>query len=387
MPFSIEEHLDRLKDFRHHIHSIAEVSGQEEQTAQYITDFLAETDPDELRTGIGGNGIIATYDGDVDGPHLLIRCELDALPIPDEIDSEYKSETDNVGHKCGHDGHMAMLCGLSLYLAEEPPESGKVSLLFQPSEETGEGAERVLKDKQFGELDFDYCFALHNLPGFKKHRIIVRQEVFAAASVGLIVRLKGSTSHAAHPEQGRSPAMAMAQTVQAFSAVPQFYSSLEDEAKVTVIQAHLGERAFGTSPGKATVMTTLRTYDDQVLETLKEKCVQIAKGHADTYDLDIDLEWVEEFPVTQNHQEATDLICEVADKLDLEMHHKKTPFSWSEDFGHFTKNIPGAMFGLGIGEDHAALHAESYDFEDEVIPTGVSMFMQIVKELTDSDRK
>src|SRR6056297_1068244 len=112
MPFSIEENLDRLKDLRHHIHSIAEVSGKEKQTAQYITDFISETDPDELLTGVGGNGILATYSGDGDGPHLLMRCELDALPIPDEIDSDYKSGSDDVGHKCGHDGHMAMLCGL-----------------------------------------------------------------------------------------------------------------------------------------------------------------------------------------------------------------------------------------------------------------------------------
>lgn len=389
MPFSIEEHFDELKDLRHHIHSIAEVSDNEEQTAQYITDFLKKTEPDELQTGIGGHGILATYkgEGEGDGPHVLVRCELDALPIPDEIDKEYKSGTEDVGHKCGHDGHMAMLCGLALYLAEESPETGKVSLLFQPAEETGEGAARVLDDQQFGELNFDYCFALHNLPGFKKHLIIVRQEVFAAASVGLIVRFRGATAHAAHPEQGRSPAMAMAQTVQAFSAVPQFYSSLEEETKVTVIQSHLGERAFGTSPGQATVMATLRTYDDEVLQTLKEKCIRIANGHAETYDLEVDLEWVEPFPATENHDEAVELICDVADKLDLEVHHKKTPFSWSEDFGRFTKEITGAMFGLGIGEDHAALHAESYDFEDEVIPTGVSMFMQIVKELTDSDTK
>lgn len=382
MPFNIDQHLQELTDLRHHLHAKAEVSNEEQQTSSLIADFLQKTDPDHLKTRVAGNGILATYEGANEGTHVLIRCELDALPIPDPNEVEYQSQTEGVGHKCGHDGHMAMVCGVAKLLQDHPLESGKVTLLFQPAEETGEGAKRVIEDSQFQQLEPDYCFALHNLPGFKKHQIVVRDDVFAAASVGLIVNFKGSTAHAAHPEQGRSPALAMAQTVQAFSSVPQFYSPLEKAAKVTVINASLGERAFGTSPGDAAVMATLRTYDEQLLHHLKEKCLQIAERTAQTYQLSVDHEWVEPFPATVNTEEGTTIVTKAAETLNLEINKKNSPFSWSEDFGHFTKSINGAMFGLGAGEQQPALHSGDYDFPDEVIATGVSMFMQILNEVT-----
>lgn len=382
MPFNIDRHLDELTELRHRLHAMAEVSGEEQQTSEHIADFLESTDPDQLQTGIGGNGILATYESGSEGPHILVRCELDALPISDDLEAEYRSETDGVGHKCGHDGHMAMICGVAKLLQQEPLKSGKVTLLFQPAEETGEGAKRIIEDEHFQELDLDYCFALHNLPGFEKHQIVLRKEVFAAASVGLIVDFQGNTAHAAHPEEGKSPALAMAQTVQAFSSAPQFYSPLEKAAKVTVINANLGERAFGTSPGRATVMATLRTYDGDLLERLKEKCLEIAERTAETYELSVDHEWVEPFPATINSESGYKLVKTAAEKLEYDIHEKSSPFSWSEDFGHFTAEIPGAMFGLGIGKDHPALHAEAYDFEDEVIPNGVSMFMQIINEIS-----
>ena len=381
MPFNIEQHLDELVTLRHRLHTTAEVSDEEHQTSELIAEFLRSTSPDQLQTGIGGRGILATYNGRDDGPHLLIRCELDALPITDDIETDYRSETEGVGHKCGHDGHMTIVCGVAKLLQEESLSVGKVTLLFQPAEETGEGAKRVIEDPAFQDLNPDYCFALHNLPGFEKHQIIVRKNVFAAASVGLIVNFQGSTAHAAHPEEGKSPALAMAQTVQAFSSAPQFYSPLEKAAKVTVINASLGERAFGTSPGRATVMATLRTYEGDLLEKLKEKCLDIARETAQTYELSMDYEWVEPFPATTNSDDGYKIVETAAEKLGYEICEKSSPFSWSEDFGHFTGSMSGAMFGLGIGRDHPALHAEAYDFEDDVIPTGILMFMEIINEV------
>jgi amidohydrolase len=381
MPFNTDQHFKELTELRHRLHAMAEVSGEEQETSKYIADFLKTTDPDRLKTGIGGNGILVMYEGKKKGPHVVIRCELDALPIHDAVDVEYQSKTKGVGHKCGHDGHMAILCGMAKLLQQEPPESGTVTLLFQPAEETGEGARRVIEDPQFQQISPDFCFALHNLPGFEKHHIVLRKEVFAAASVGLIVNLKGTTAHASHPEQGKSPALAMAQIVQAFSSAPQFYTPLEKAAKVTIINATLGERAFGTSPGGATVMATLRTFDEKLLSELKEKCLRIAQRTADTYELSSDFEWVEPFPATVNTAEGYDIIKSAAEKLDFDIHHKSSPFSWSEDFGHFTNQINGGMFGLGIGKNHSSLHAEEYDFPDDVIPTGIVMFEQIINEV------
>ena len=381
--FNIETHLPELKKLRHRLHASAEVSGEEQQTAKIIADFLSDTNPDELQTNVGGQGLMATYESKEPGPHLLIRCELDGLPISDNIEADYQSKKDGVGHKCGHDGHMAIVAGVAKLLGKQRPRAGKVTLLFQPAEETGEGAQRVINDSKFAGLAPDYFFALHNLPGFQKHQIVVKNDTFAAASVGLIVRFDGATAHAAHPEEGNSPALAVAQTIQSFSAAPQFQVPLEKSAKVTVIHAALGERAFGTSPGEGTVMATLRTYDDQLLRKLKDHCIQIAEGYADTFNLGIDVEWVEEFPATVNNIEAVQIIEAAAGKVGSGIHHKEEPFSWSEDFGHFTSKYKGAMFGLGAGENHPALHAQTYDFPDEIMTTGISMFIQIINEAID----
>lgn len=380
-----EEDINRLVELRHRLHSIAEVSGKEAKTVDYVQAFLKDTGPDKLRSGIGGHGLVATYKGEEEGPSVLIRCELDALPIPDENDVEYASETEGVGHKCGHDGHMAILCGAALQLKKQKPGRGRVHLLFQPAEETGQGAGRMLEDDGFSGINPDYVCALHNLPGYKKHQIVVRPGVFAAASTGFIARFKGATSHAAHPEEGRSPALAMAQLVEALSAVPQYYSALDQSAKVTVIHATLGERAFGTSPGKAQVMATLRTYDNDLLDMLKTKAEAIAKGLAQTYELEVETEWVESFSVTSNDEGVTETIREAARLLELDVFEKPEPFSWSEDFGQFTQAYTGAMFGLGAGKEQPALHASGYDFPDEIIETGVNMFMSIIEQLTMSN--
>ncbi|MGK7371752.1 MAG: M20/M25/M40 family metallo-hydrolase, partial [Candidatus Halalkalibacterium sp. M3_1C_030] len=175
--------IEALTELRHHLHSIAELSGKEEQTAGKITEFLNATNPDKLIRRLGGHGILATYKGEKEGPTILIRCELDALPIPEENDFDYLSKNENTGHKCGHDGHMAMVCGLAQLLGNNKPKSGEVMLLFQPAEETGQGAQRVLSDEKFSNINPDWVFALHNLPGYEKHQIVVREQTFAAASV------------------------------------------------------------------------------------------------------------------------------------------------------------------------------------------------------------
>jgi amidohydrolase len=380
MPFEIEHYIPELKKLRHRLHAEAEISGSEKQTAQIIQEFLSDTNPDDIQSNIGGHGILVTYQGKEAGNHVLLRCELDALPIKDKIDASYKSKKDGVGHKCGHDGHMSIICGVAKILGDQGLSKGRVSLLFQPSEETGEGAMAVLENQKFKKLNPDYCFALHNLPGYEKHQVVIREGTFAAASAGLAIHFSGETSHAAHPEEGRSPALAVAQLIQSLSSVPQFYASLDQAVKVTVINVELGERAYGTSPAEATVRVTLRTYDDDVLNKLQNRCVQIAEGLASTYNLEIKHDWVEPFAATVNDSDAVNIIHKSAKEKKLNVLQKELPFSWSEDFGYFLKEIPGAMFGLGSGKKHPPLHAASYDFPDEIIASGIKMFMQIINE-------
>ncbi len=368
--------------FRRKLHRIAEQSGQEHQTSEAVREYLSATDPDEMITDIGGEGLAAVYDGREEGPTVMIRCELDALPIEETNDFEHRSQNDGTSHKCGHDGHMSIVTGIGRYLKDHRPENGRVILLFQPAEETGRGALRILDDEKFEAIEPDYIFALHNLPGFPKHQIIVRDDVFAAASIGLMVRLKGETSHAAHPYEGRSPALAMAQIIETFSAIPQFYTSLSDTAKVTLIHTKLGEKAFGTSPGFAEIATTLRTYNDDEMNKLEQKAIELAGGIADTYDLEMEYETTEPFKATVNEKSANDLLKEVVKSFDYEMEIPATPFAWSEDFGQLLNQYKGALFGLGSGEQHPQLHASHYDFPDEIIHTGLVMFLGVIDRLT-----
>lgn len=374
-----------LEDLRSRLFSEAEPANGEERTAAILEEHLSGLDPDELLTGVGGHGVVAVFRGEKEGRTLLLRADMDALPIPrmEEVDGEEVARS--CSHRCGHDGHMTILAGVAARLSERRPAAGKIVLVFQPAEETGEGATRVIADARFAALGRpDLAFALHNLPGFELGSIITRRGVFAAASRGLVVEIAGATSHAAEPHRGRSPAMAVSQMIQAFDSAGQYYTGLEDASKVTVIHASLGEPGeFGTSPGTGVVMATLRSHDDGVMSELMDRCSSNAKGICEVFGLSARIGWTQEFDATVNSPEAVDIIEGAAAGLDLPVVGRADPFPWSEDFGRFTGAFTGAMFGLGSGVGTPALHNPDYEFPDPLIPIGISMFERIVRSASE----
>ncbi len=380
MPYTnpVKDNSEKLVKLRRYLHQHAELSDQERVTSEIILDFISAYKPDELISGIGGYGIAAVFDGETAGPRILVRSDMDALPVDENIQAPYSSITKGVSHKCGHDGHMAITAGLAPVLSFKRPKKGSVILFFQPSEETGRGAARVAADPEFLKLAPDMVFGLHNLPGFAKGLVVVRENIFASASKGMIIELKGVSSHAAEPEKGNSPAIAAAHLIQKLSAVPQTCAALHEAVKVTVIHAKIGERAFGTSPGEAAVMATLRTYERGVMERMTAVCESIAEKTGTAYDLSVSIEWTEVFPETQNHTEPNKMILSAARAIDLPVYQPEHPFPWSEDFGHFTRLFPGALFGLGSGENQPALHHPEYDFPDSLIITGTAIFNEIL---------
>jgi amidohydrolase len=371
-----------LVALRKKLHRLAETADGEKETAAFIRSFLESYDPDDVISGIGGHGLAAVYRGKKDGPTVLVRSELDALPIPETLSLDYASEQDGRSHKCGHDGHMSMVSGLAPLLHGRPPERGAVILMYQPAEETGQGARRVLDDPKYSQLAPDYVFALHNLPGFPMGQVVLVDGTFASASQGLIVELKGTTSHAAEPNRGRSPALAAAQLIQGLTAMPQSCTAMHEAALVTVIHARVGERAFGTTPGEGVVMATLRTHTPGTMDLLSGKCVGFAKAVAEAYGLACSIGWTEAFPATINDPECVRLVETAAHARGIATLRHDVPFGWSEDFGHFTDSAKGALFGLGAGENHPALHNPDYDFPDELIPIGVGLFEGILRRLT-----
>jgi amidohydrolase len=370
-------------DLRRMLHRRPEVSGQEKNTSETIRSVLAALHPDEIVTGIGGHGLAAVYAGEVEGPRVLVRCELDALPIPETLDIPHRSKSQGVSHKCGHDGHMTMLVGLAERLCAKRPARGSVVLLYQPAEETGEGAQRVLRDPKCDAICPDYVLALHNLPGYALGQVVVREGVFASASSGLRIHLQGDTSHAAEPEAGRSPALAVAQLIQTLSAIPQFYTPLHESAQATVIHARLGEVAFGTSPGEADVMVTLRSHAQDIIDLLADRAIAISNRTAEMYGLGCATDLVEPFPATINDAGVVRLVTDVAQRAGLSVHQQDIPFAWSEDFGHFTSQYRGALFGLGAGRDQPALHHPDYDFPDDLTRPGTNLLEAIVRRLLD----
>jgi amidohydrolase len=371
---------DAILALRHALHRSAERSHGERGTADLIETFLRETGPTELLTKVGGHGLLAVFRGAGAGPAVLLRCELDALPIGESLAIAHRSNTAGISHKCGHDGHMAILCGVAREISEAGLRQGQVALLFQPAEETGEGAALTLEDSRISDLHLDWVFALHNLPGFPLGELLLREGAFASGSRGVAIHLSGATAHAAEPDKGRSPALAVAELIESLSSGFQSRSSPHGPGQVTVIHARVGEIAFGTSPGEGVVMVTLRAPAEEVLDDLEAHCRRQGREIAQAHGLNVTFEIHEPFPVTSNDSRALELVRSAGSAAGLSMRSLHRPFAWSEDFGHFTHRFPGALIGLGAGVDQPALHHPSYDFPDELLGIGIGFLGQLIRQ-------
>ena len=263
--------LGLLAALRRNLHRHAELSGQEVDTQALIREFILRHAPAaETVTDLGGTGLAFCYPGRLEGPTVMFRAELDALPIHEATPMQHRSLKPGVSHKCGHDGHMSILAGLGMLLHRQPPRRGRVVLLFQPAEETGEGASRIIHDPKFEGLSPDLVFALHNIPGHRAGKILVKSGAFTCASVGMRVRLSGRSAHASHPEQGLSPAAAMCDIMRLLPTLPAA-TETEGFSLVTLVHVCLGEEAFGTAPGNARILATLRAEKNEDLERLKDR--------------------------------------------------------------------------------------------------------------------
>jgi amidohydrolase len=374
-------YIEELIAFRRELHRYPEVSDEESETAARIKSYLQRLDPDRIVDGIGGHGIIAEFRGREKGPTVMFRCELDALPIPEKNDLPYASVHAGKGHLCGHDGHMSILLGLGHFLKDQRPSEGRVLLLFQPSEENGKGAERMIKDSAFREFEPDYIFAIHNLPGYPLHQVVLARGTFAAASSGMRIELTGKSSHAAEPEKGINPAFGMARMINAFQDVLTVRNLFREFTLLTPIHVRLGSIAYGTSPGEGVIHLTLRSYLDSDMAMLKNELKGLIMTIAKDENLECNIDYEEVFPATANDERCTQIAESAARQEDFDAEHLKSPFKWSEDFGHFTGAYRGALFGLGSGSDQPALHNPDYDFPDELIPTGVTMYTNICRQI------
>lgn len=374
----------KIINLRRELHKFPELSNKEYNTSERIINFIKGYNPDEI-IQLGDTGVLFVFRGKDFGKTLLFRAELDALPIKEMTKLAYKSVNSNVSHACGHDGHMAILAGLAQEISNNRPTEGKVILLFQPAEEVEQGARDVLENSKFKTINPDYIFALHNVPGFQKHRIILKKGSFASGSKGMTIKLTGKTAHAAEPQNGVSPADAISQIINKLHVLREDRALFSDFILLTIIHIQLGEVSFGTSPGYAEIRVTLRAFKNEDMDLLTNQCEKIIKEISSSEKLSYEISYNEVFPATVNNDQCVDIVEQSAKQINLEVEHLKTPFKWSEDFGYYTQKYNACYFGLGSGNNQPQLHHPDFDFPDDIIETGIDLFYTIYKNFINYD--
>lgn len=377
---SSPENLDALIALRHDLHRHPEISGAESRTAERIAAELTGLGPDRIWRDLGGHGVAAEFCGAQTGPTVLLRCELDGLPIHEITDLPYRSQIEGKGHLCGHDGHMVSLLAVAQRLAVQRPARGRVVLLFQPAEETGAGAQAVMEDPRWPQLRPDYAFAYHNVPGRPLGEIGLRPGPANCASRGMQLHLRGKSSHAAAPEDGHSPALAMAAMMQALPGLNQGEIGHDDLARATLTHAVLGEASFGIAPGMGELWITLRTMTDgRMAGLIAETEALIGRACA---DLAVTTDWHDIFAAVTNDPEATGIARAAAEDLGQRLYEMPLPMRWSEDFGRFgTGTTRASLLYVGAGEHHPQLHNPDYDFPDALLPLTRDLFCRIIDRL------
>lgn len=373
--------IDALTAFRRDLHRRPEVSGQEHATADAFAAMIAPTGPDLVLRSLGGTGVAAEYRGVAPGPTVMIRAELDGLPILDASGVPWASQVPGAGHLCGHDGHLAILAGVARMLARRRPARGRVILLAQPAEEDGSGAAAVLADPRFAQVTPDWAFALHNFPGVPVGECWLKPGAMNCASLGLRIVLSGRTSHASEPGAGLSPGPAVARLIPGLAALGQDGPLGPDFRLVTVTHARLGEPAFGIAPGQAEVWATLRTLTDAAMAGLLAQATALAQSEAAAVGLGVTLTHHDAFAACTNDPQATAHLAAAIGALGMPVTPGDLPMRASEDFGRFAAVARSAMVCLGAGTHHPRLHAPDYDFPDALIAPGVAIFDRVIRDL------
>ena len=372
---------DTFYQIRRELHQHPELSGHEARTARLVEDKLQAFHPTKVIRHVGGHGLLVEYFFSEDGPTVLFRADMDAVAVQEPDDIPHHSQTPGVAHKCGHDGHTTILLRFARMLSERPLPKGRVLLLFQPAEENGSGSKAVLDTKVLDYYKIDKAFALHNIPGYPASAVLCKEDSFTCAVVSVSITLTGKTSHAAEPQKGISPIPATLNIVDELLRWNNTDIQSDDYFLSTIVEIHVGEEASGVSAGNSIIRATLRAKTDKLLhqhaQQLKELVATECKR---TPDLQHEMEWLEPFSANENDPQSVGMIKNAALRNNLPYIELQTPFSWGEDFGLFTQQYKGAIFGLGSGENCAPLHSPQYDFPDEVIETGATLFYTIAEE-------
>lgn len=389
------EMKEQLTSWRQHFHRYPELSFQEADTRQYIVQVLESFQVFTIETGIAKHGVIATLTTG-SGPIIGVRADMDALPIIEETNLPYSSEYPGIMHACGHDAHMAILLGVAAIIAEDFRSGafqGTVKLIFQPAEEdtdeTGRtGAPYFIKAGMTNQLDA--VLALHMCPWQSTGTIQVNKGVSMANIDNFRLTIVGKGAHGGYPHQSKDPIWMLGFVLQGlYGVISRKLNPLEVGA-ISIGQVSGGQTA-NVIPDQVKITGTIRSYSGAVHQQLIEEIDRVAQiVHALEGDYQLEIEEGE--PALDNNPELIDQIEKTATSLNPPIEICHGPYGLGgEDFGHFTKEIPGAMFFLGCaepGKTKKALHASDFTINEQSLPIGVALlvgtitdYLQVGKEV------
>ena len=374
----LDQELPELIELRRHLHAHPELSGEEHQTAALVAGEL-RTAGWRVQEGVGRTGVLAER-GPEDGPTVGLRVDMDALPVEERTGLPHASIRQGVMHACGHDLHTCIGLGVARLLGEGAQLPCRVRLLFQPAEETGTGAAAVLNDPVFDRFAPDFAVAIHNMPGFPMHAMVVKSGSITAAVRSVVVRFTGRVAHASEPEKGENPSFAVADLLRDANTLVVADQHDPHFRLVTPVHVSVGSVAYGVAAGDGEVHFTIRSASNEGLSNLQAEITAIAEQLAVRDGLAVEIDVVEDFYANINDPEVTERVRRAAETCGLEIITPDVGMRAGEDFGLFTERFPCCLVLLGAGEDHLPIHNAAYDFPDELIATGVELFEQIVRD-------
>jgi amidohydrolase len=376
----VEENFgEKIVALRRDIHREPELGFDTERTAEKVLAALDGLSLD-IETGVARNGLVATLWGEGEGPTVALRADMDALPIQEETDLPFASETEGRMHACGHDGHTSMLVGAAHVLAGMRDRlGGTVKFVFQPAEEGGGGG-RVMVYEGVAD-DISSIFALHLWPGLPFGKVATKAGPIMAAADAFEMEIRGSGGHGAMPHLAADAVVIAAQVVTALQTVVSREVNPVESAVLTVGEIGAGT-AFNIIPEKARLGGTVRTLNPELRKSMPGRIEALARGVAKGMRGDANLDYTFSYPVTVNDEGAADRVLGVAEDLFgaesvLEL---PNPSMGGEDFAFFLEKVPGAFIWLGVGEDTSGLHTPKFAFDEEVLPRGSALLAALALE-------
>ena len=382
---------DDLADLRHRLHRRPEIGLRLPRTQDAVLSALDGLDL-EISTGIDLSSVTAVLRGGSapaeDTPVVLLRADMDALPVHEEVDVPFRSTVDGAMHACGHDVHIAMLVGAARVLAKQKDVLvGDVVLMFQPGEEGFDGARKMISE---GVLEAagrrpDAAFALHVISNMTDcGRVVSRVGPLMAASDGMFVTVRGTAGHGSSPHLSRDPVPATCEIVVALQTAINRQVDAFAPVVLTVGSIHAGTRR-NIIPETATFEATVRTFDAQVRGQVRDLATRVCRGVAAAHGLEVDVEYVEEYPVTVNDRSAVTFALDVAAEVLGEDRSAvlEKPVTGTEDFSRVIAEVPGAMLFLGAcleGRDPLTApsnHSPRAAFDDRVIVDGAALYAEL----------